>query len=286
MAYEHTVVLPASEGKPMVEQGTLFFVGTATLLIRYAGFTILTDPNFLHLGESVRLGFRQGSSRITNPAIGFGALPAVDLVLLSHLHEDHFDRLVSRKLPKNMPIVTSPKAAKALGKRRFQLLHSLNAWQSLTIVKGDIQLKLTALPAKHAPALLNFAFPSVSGFMLEFQTTTNKNIYRIYISGDTLVHKQLRQIPKNFPEIDLALLHMGGEKLYGIQTTMNGKQGVEALRIINAQETIPIHYNDYHFYTSSLEDFRNQARKAKIERRIRYLGRGDLYTFQIPAARL
>src|SRR5687767_4755999 len=33
--------------------GSLLFIGTATTLIRYGGFTILTDPTFLHKGETV-----------------------------------------------------------------------------------------------------------------------------------------------------------------------------------------------------------------------------------------
>ena len=31
-------------------QGSIFFVGNATVILSYAGFTILTDPNFLHRG--------------------------------------------------------------------------------------------------------------------------------------------------------------------------------------------------------------------------------------------
>jgi len=30
---------------------SIFFVGTATVILRYAGFTILTDLNFLHVGD-------------------------------------------------------------------------------------------------------------------------------------------------------------------------------------------------------------------------------------------
>jgi len=37
--------------------GSLFFVGTATTIIRFGGFTLLTDPNFLHQGERVHLGY-------------------------------------------------------------------------------------------------------------------------------------------------------------------------------------------------------------------------------------
>jgi hypothetical protein len=32
-------------------QGSILFVGTATVILRYAGITILTDPNFLHRGD-------------------------------------------------------------------------------------------------------------------------------------------------------------------------------------------------------------------------------------------
>jgi hypothetical protein len=35
-------------------RGSIFFVGTATVLLRYAGFTILTDPNFLQSRRSLR----------------------------------------------------------------------------------------------------------------------------------------------------------------------------------------------------------------------------------------
>jgi L-ascorbate metabolism protein UlaG (beta-lactamase superfamily) len=31
--------------------GSLTFIGTATTLISYGGFTLLTDPNFLHRGQ-------------------------------------------------------------------------------------------------------------------------------------------------------------------------------------------------------------------------------------------
>lgn len=45
------LVLPADNGRPDFETGEIFFIGTATVLLRYAGLTILTDPNFLHQGD-------------------------------------------------------------------------------------------------------------------------------------------------------------------------------------------------------------------------------------------
>ena len=51
-----TLVLPVDSGSPNFDSGSLFFIGTATVILRYAGFTILTDPNFLHQGDHIHLG--------------------------------------------------------------------------------------------------------------------------------------------------------------------------------------------------------------------------------------
>src|SRR5436190_17821093 len=95
---------PISTSDISMTEGSIFFVGTATVILRYAGFVILTDPNFLHRGEHVHLGYGLTSERRTDPAMELRDLPPLDFVLVSHLHEDHFDRLVERELPKALPI--------------------------------------------------------------------------------------------------------------------------------------------------------------------------------------
>jgi len=53
------------------------FIGHATVLIRYAGFTMLTDPIFIHMHEQVPLGYGLHTTRLTNPAIDIGELLAL-----------------------------------------------------------------------------------------------------------------------------------------------------------------------------------------------------------------
>jgi hypothetical protein len=36
---------------------SIFFIGAATILIRYAGFPALTDLNFIHIHAKVDLGY-------------------------------------------------------------------------------------------------------------------------------------------------------------------------------------------------------------------------------------
>src|SRR5512139_2752389 len=111
MATQYTLTLAGQAERETLEQGSVFFAGTATTLIRCGGFTLLTDPNFLHAGDHVHLGYGLTSARRTNPAIEIEALPPLDLCVLSHMHGDHWDRVAEEKLPKTLPIVTTPHAA-------------------------------------------------------------------------------------------------------------------------------------------------------------------------------
>jgi L-ascorbate metabolism protein UlaG (beta-lactamase superfamily) len=112
MEWINELVLPGGDvAASNRAQGSIFFVGNATVILSYAGFTILTDPNFLHRGDHVHLGHGMTAARRTEPALELEALPPIDFVLLSHMHEDHFDREVERKLDHSLPIVTTPHAA-------------------------------------------------------------------------------------------------------------------------------------------------------------------------------
>lgn len=117
------------------------------------------------------------------------------------------------------------------------------------------------------------------GSMLEFQA--GENTFRLYISGDTLVYEDLSKIPQYYPDIDLALLHLGGTKVFGILLTMDAQQGIKAMQIIAPELTIPIHYNDYTIMKSPLEDFKQAAIACGLKEKVRYLSHGETYNFEV-----
>jgi L-ascorbate metabolism protein UlaG (beta-lactamase superfamily) len=124
------------------------------------------------------------------------------------------------------------------------------------------------------------------GSMLEFSAGGADNItLRLYISGDTLLIDELKEIPQKYPNIDLGLFHLGGTRIMGILLTMDAEMGVEAIKLINPKEAIPIHYNDYDVFKSPLEDFKQAADAAGLTERMRYLSHGETYSFEIPASR-
>lgn len=283
MPDRYRIQLPDGD-TPATHQGSVFFVGTATVLLRYAGFTILTDPNFLHAGDHVHLGYGITSKRLTDPAIDIEDLPPIDLVVLSHVHGDHFDRVAEAKLDRQVPILTTPSGARYLRRKGFVKALGLRRWESACVAKGPATLHLTATPARHGPPLVSRLLPEVMGSLLDFQDVAGLRRLRLYISGDTLVHQDLREIPRRFPEIDLALLHLGGTRILGILLTMDGRQGVQAVRLVGPRTVIPIHYNDYTVFKSPLADFLRAAERAGLKDRVIVLRHGERYTFDVPRA--
>jgi len=202
-------------------------------------------------------------------------------VLLSHMHEDHFDRAAEEKLDKPVPIVTTRRAAASLRKLGFKRALGLKNWRAVTFRKGDARLCITSMPGRHGPGPLAAALPAVMGSMLEFGPVDGQPVFRLYITGDTLVHEDLEDIPRLFPNIDLALVHLGGTKVPGVMLTMDGKQGVRAMQIVAPDMAIPIHYNDYTAFKSPLDDFKKEVRAAGLEDQVRYLRHGETHTFQV-----
>lgn len=282
---EYLLTLPAdSREAEKRAAGSITFVGNATVIIRYGELTILTDPNFLHRGDHVHLGYGLTSKRLTNPAIELENLPRIDLIVLSHMHEDHFDKFVQKNLDRNIPIVTTEEAGDSLKNLGFMRRYPLKTWDTLTVEKGKTTLRVTAMPGRHGPPIVAKLLPEVMGSMLDFGSKNSGHSYRIYISGDTMVFDDIKKIPRRYPDVDLALFHLGGTRLLNLVTvTMDAKEGVKMMRIIVPKKAIPIHYNDYDVFKSPLGDFKEEIELAGLQDKIIYLEHGDTYVFH-PAA--
>jgi L-ascorbate metabolism protein UlaG (beta-lactamase superfamily) len=253
--------------------GALTFIGTATVLLEVGGLRILTDPNFLHQGEHAKLGWGLRSRRLTEPARSLGELLPVDLVVLSHHHGDHFDEVSARELPATVPIVTTPHAARKLRRQGFTSTWPLETWQRQRVAHPRGSLTITSLPARHAPQPVRHLLPPVMGSMLDVEA--DGHAHRTYLTGDTLLHDDLAEIPRRHPGIDLAVVHIGGTRIAGVTLTMTGEQGVRAVELVDPDHAVPVHYDDYRVFRSPRSDFEEEARRRDLRTQVHYLDRGD-----------
>jgi len=278
-----TPQMPAHDAS---DDPALTFIGNATVLLRYGGFTVLTDPNFLHRGERAYLGYGLTTRRLTNPAMELEALPALDAVVLSHLHGDHWDRVARRGLPRDMPIITTTHASRRLRRlHRFRRAVGLRTWGHHDLVKDGTTLRVTSLPGRHAPAAAQRLLPPVMGSLLEFTPAGGgqDRRFRLYITGDTLLFDGIREIARRCPDLDAALLHLGGTLLPGgIMVTMDGRQGTDLLEIVRPPTAVPIHHSDYDRFSSPLGDFLDEARRRGLDKGIIAVEPGQ--TVSLPTA--
>jgi L-ascorbate metabolism protein UlaG (beta-lactamase superfamily) len=239
---------------------SLTFIGTATTLLRLGPFKVLTDPNFLHRGQRAYLGKGLWSRRITEPAMLPRHLPRLDLVVLSHLHGDHFDRVARRALDRSVPVITTPQAERRLTRWGFQS-HGLTTWSRHEERREDYLLSVESVPAVHARGVMGRLLPPVMGSVLELSRGGVVE-RRVYLSGDTLTGEHLDAIAEAHPDIDTAVVHLGGTRVLFHTVTMDADQGVDFLRRIRPRQAIPVHHSDYPVFRSPLAQFLLQARDA------------------------
>ncbi|GAA2371369.1 MBL fold metallo-hydrolase [Dactylosporangium salmoneum] len=251
------------------------FIGTATVLLRLGGFTMLTDPNFLHRGQRAYLGYGLSSRRRTEPALGPGDLPSLDGIVLSHLHGDHFDRIARRRLPRDVPVLTTRPAARQLTRWRFGAAMGLRDWEDVVLRRPGESLRITAVPARHGPAGVYRALPATMGSILEWERDGGARL-RLYISGDTRFQRRaLREIPHRFGDVDAMLLHLGGTRLLGMLVTMDAPEGMALARLVRPRRIVPIHYDDYPVFHDPLSNFLQLAGASELAGAVRPVGRGE-----------
>jgi L-ascorbate metabolism protein UlaG (beta-lactamase superfamily) len=187
-------------------------------------------------------------------------------------------------LDRNLPVITTEKAARALHRQGFGRAEGLTTWSSSDLSRDGHRLTITALPGRHGKGIAAALLPPVMGSMVEYRDEADVLLLRLYISGDTLFVDDLREIPRRFPSPDVAVLHLGGTTLPGgLVVTMDARQGADTMELIQADTTVPVHYDDYKAFKSPLADFRAEVEQRGLQDRVTYVPPG--HTASLPVRR-
>jgi L-ascorbate metabolism protein UlaG (beta-lactamase superfamily) len=210
---------------PSAGDGRITFLGHATVLIELDGLRILTDPVLRQqLGPLYR----------RTPRPHLGPLSDLDLVLISHLHLDHYDPASLRLVAKDTPIVGPPGSARSLRFRGFPDVHELFPGQRLRLGAVDIM----ATEAKHRGTRHPLARRTPSnGYVLSGSRD-------IYFAGDTGLFEGMADI---WDGLDVALLPIAGlgPRLPEFKH-LSPRHAVRALELLRPRIVIPIHWGTYH----------------------------------------
>ncbi|NOU46264.1 MAG: MBL fold metallo-hydrolase [Bacteroidales bacterium] len=224
-------------------------IDTACILLEINGYKILTDPTLDNSGSLYHHGFGSMSRKTGTPSLNPDELFDIDLVLLSHhQHKDNFD-IKGRELALKVSKIISTKQAEKVLKNAV----GLDNWETHQILTDKCSnLRITATPAQHRPWWIpKFFSGNVIGFIIEFDEQKDGVIY---ISGDTVYFNGIDEVASKY-KIDIGVFHVGSAQfryLTGFgQYTMDSKDLVKAVKVLNPNVIVPIHHNGWSHFKES-----------------------------------
>ena len=211
---------------PRRAAGKLTFLGHATVVIELAGMRLITDPV---LRQQVGPLWR----RTARPHLG--PLAGLDVVLISHLHLDHYDPASLRLLDPGVLIVGPPGSARSLRWRGFTDVHEMQPGESLKL--GGVAI--VATEARHRG----------TRHPLARRTPSNGYVIRgggrdIYFAGDTGLFAGMADLCEG---LDVALLPIAGLGPWMPEFKhLSPRHAVRAAELLRPRLVVPIHWGTYH----------------------------------------
>jgi L-ascorbate metabolism protein UlaG (beta-lactamase superfamily) len=178
----------------------------ATLRVELAGRQLLIDPMLDPAGARPPVEHTENDRR--NPLVELPepadvVVAGLDAVLVTHMHQDHFDATAAELLPKELPVLCQPEDAERLRGHGFADVRPVQETAELDAIT------LTRTPARHGFGETAERLAPVSGFVLRDEAGRT-----LYIAGDTVLYEAVESVlDERHP--DVVVVNASGARLTG-----------------------------------------------------------------------
>lgn len=239
-----------SDTKPTVQ-----LVRNATLVIDYAGKKILVDPMLSPKGAIDSWAGIQKNPTVELTMPVEEIVKDIDLVIVTHTHEDHFDKPASSTLNKSVELIMQPADKEFFKKEGFinaTVVEGQKVWNGITINRVE---------GKHGSGKVLEMMGKTSGFVLQA-----KNQPTVYIVGDTIWNEDIKKDIETFKP-DYIIVNSGGALIKGFSDTpiiMNEMQTMALIAASGKAKVIAVHMDalDHCFTTRAI--LKKKASELKI----------------------
>src|ERR1700752_4890030 len=205
-------------------------IRNAPLRMTYGDHVFITDPYLAPKYSEEPLIGKSRNPIVDLPFSTDDVLADVEMVLVSHLHPDHFDSLAQQLLPKDIPIYCQPgdeHQIKVAGFSNVVVIDESVDWHGV---------RITRTPGQHGNDVWSARMGSVSGFIFRAD-----NEPTIYWAGDTIWCGAVEQtILKT--KLDIIITHSSGASFeVGAPIVMDARQTIEVCKTAPRSIVVAIH---------------------------------------------
>jgi len=252
-------------------------VRNATLIIEFGGNKFLVDPMLANKGAYPGL---EGTlnSHVRYPTVDLETpleeILAVDAVIITHTHPDHFDDSAKELVPKDLPIfvqnVLDAGAVAAAGFTNTRALGNTNEFNGVRLHKT---------PGRHgtdeAYAAIGEILGEVCGVVLEHPDEKT-----LYIAGDTIWNEDVQLILQRY-QPGVVVLNCGDAQIPGIGSILMGKEDVLRVHQAAPESTlIASHLDAVNHCVLTRDELSRYAQSNSIAEILRIPEDGKSYEFQ------
>ena len=193
-------------------------IRNATLKLSYAGRTILIDPYFAPRHSLPSFTGRSPNPMTELPVPVDQILAGVELVIVSHLHTDHFDDVAKESIDKDLPLICQPgdeDTIRGAGFSKVTPLANETTWEGIRITRRE---------GNHGSGPVLAMMGEVMGFTLEAEGEPS-----IYWTGDTIAYPPVNETISGFAP-DIIVTHSCGALWDGTLIVMDAEQTTAVAR--------------------------------------------------------
>ncbi|MES1245029.1 MAG: MBL fold metallo-hydrolase [Acidobacteriota bacterium] len=221
----------------------------ATQRLRYAGHELLLDPYFAPKHSRPSFAGRSPNPLVDLPCPPEEILAGAELLIVSHLHSDHYDPEAQHLLPKALPVLCQPGDEETIRSHGFErvtpVVDSVE-WQGITI---------TRTPGQHGTYPAELAdMGQVSGFV--FQASGEPTVYW---TGDTILYEAVLQVIERFRP-NVIITHSSGAMWKGSgPIVMDADQTLAVCKAAPQSLVVAIHLDSLDHGEVSRQDLHARA---------------------------
>lgn len=260
---------------PAQQTKSFQWIGGPTYVLQLGSFKILTDPMLCAKSDSAFVIKKDPATGATNAFVKRFSEPAaldtsdIDILLISHLHADHFDKEAKETLNKKLTTVVPAANKETILSWGFRNAKDLKWDDTITFKKDFETIRIIAVKALHArDEHLNAELGHVNGYVIEYND--GKKIFRIYWTGDTVWFDEIKDY-KKFGSIDLLIPNMGAVGAGGNigRRGLNAAECIKIAQCLRPALIIPVHHSTFSHYAEPISVLQESAAKTKYKARLK-----------------